>query len=150
MSRVLSIAVVASLFPKWTLIGCSVHAIIMALWIFLFDTSPFCSSRLLNSLAFSIILGLVFIFNYILPKSRKTRYRYTTFYIICFLENIACVTIYILWSNDDTRQSFYFIPLCFMAIVPFILGIIFMIIYYTQCHPNIIVRQNMAKQEGNI
>lgn len=148
MSRVLSIAIVASLFPKWTLIGCVVHAVIMAFWIFIFDRSPFCSSTIIHSLAFSIILGFVFIFNYILPKSKRTRYRYTLFYIICFIENITCVIIYVLWSSEETRQSFYFLPLCIFSIIPFMLGIVFMIIYYTKFHPNIIVRKNIMQHNS--
>lgn len=39
----------------------------------------------------------------------------------------------------------YFILLCVLALVPFILGIIFMIIYYTKFHPNIVVRRQLDR-----
>lgn len=39
----------------------------------------------------------------------------------------------------------YFILICVLAIVPFILGIVFMIIYYTKFHPNIIVRREVDR-----
>lgn len=143
VSRVLSIAAVASIFPKWTLIGCSVHAMVMSLWIFLFDRSPFCSTTIFHSFAFSLVLGMVFIFNYILPKVRRTRYRYAIFYSICFIENIFCVYFFINYSSKDTMGKSYFVLICVLALVPFVLGIVFMIVYYTKFHPNIIVRQEV-------
>ncbi|XP_037031972.1 XK-related protein 6 [Bradysia coprophila] len=143
VSRVLSIAAVASIFPKWTLIGCSVHAMSMALWIFLFDRSPFCATSMFHSFAFSLVLGMVFIFNYILPKVRRTRYRYAIFYSICFVENVACVYFFYNYASHDTMEKTYFIFICVLAIVPFALGIAFMIIYYTKFHPNIIVRRDV-------
>ncbi|KAJ6649438.1 XK-related protein 6 [Pseudolycoriella hygida] len=143
LSRVLSIAAIASLFPKWTLISCSIHAMLMALWIFLFDASPFCSSSMFLSFSFSLVLGMVFIFNYILPKVGRTRYRYTIFYSICFVENVICVYFFYNFASHDTMEKSYFILICVLAIVPFILGIAFMIIYYTRFHPNIIVRREV-------
>lgn len=141
----MSIAAVASIFPKWTLISCSVHAMVMSLWIFLFDRSPFCSTSIFHSFAFSLILGMVFIFNYILPKVRKTRYRYAIFYSICFIENIICVYFFIHYSSNYTMAKSYFNLICVLALVPFVLGIIFMIIYYTKFHPNLIVRQDIDR-----
>lgn len=37
----------------------------------------------------------------------------------------------------------YYVIICVLALVPFVLGIVFMIIYYTKFHPNIIVRQEL-------
>lgn len=114
----------------------------MALWIFLYDRSPFCSTSMFHSFAFSLVLGMVFIFNYILPKVRRTRYRYAIFYSICFVENVICV--YFFYNSAATKRN-YFIFICVLAIVPFALGIAFMIIYYTKLHPNIIVRREVDR-----
>lgn len=40
-------------------------------------------------------------------------------------------------------EKSYFILICVLAIVPFALGIVFMIIYYTKFHPNIMVRREI-------
>lgn len=145
LSRVLSIAIIASLFPKWTLIGCVVHAFTMGAWIFLFDRSPFCSSNCVSSAAFSLVLGMVFVFNYILPKARRTRYRYGIFYSICFLENCGCVTLFLMYSSTTSStttaapqmaNTFIWL-LCVAALVPFVLGIGFMMLYYRRFHPNV-------------
>lgn len=37
----------------------------------------------------------------------------------------------------------YFVLICVLAVVPFVLGIAFMIIYYTKFHPNIIIRRDV-------
>lgn len=136
LSRVLSIAIIASLYPKWTLIGCGVHGFLMGAWIFLFDRSPFCASNLMASGAFSLVLGMVFVFNYILPKERRTRYRYGIFYSICFVENCACVALFWRYSNWTTASTFIWL-LCGSATIPFVLGIGFMMLYYRKFHPNV-------------
>lgn len=169
VSRILSIAIVASLFPRWyvcqkrissnkiqnkncfflcrTLLYFSIHAIVMGLWVFIFDRSPFCSNTWIHSLLFSLILGFVFIFNYILPKARQTRYRYAIFYTICFIENIICVGLYVTYSREEDKQEDYFLILCLMSILPFIVGIFFMILYYLWFHPNLVSRRIYRDQE---
>lgn len=130
-----------------TLISFSIHAIVMGLWVFIFDRSPFCSNSWFHSLLFSLILGFVFIFNYILPKARQTRYRYAIFYTICFLENIICVVLYVTYSPDEDKQEDYFLILCILSIVPFIVGVFFMILYYLWFHPNLVSRRNYQERE---
>lgn len=147
MSRILSIAIVASLFPVWTLMSFSTHAIVMGLWVFIFDRSPFCSNTWIHSLLFSLILGFVFIFNYILPKARQTRYRYAIFYTLCFIENIICVAIYVNYSAEKDKQEDYFLILCILSIVPFIVGVFFMILYYLWFHPNLVSRRIYCDKE---
>lgn len=119
----------------------------MGLWVFIFDRSPFCSNTWIHSLLFSLILGFVFIFNYILPKARQTRYRYATFYTICFLENIVCVVLYVTYSQEQDKQEDYFLILCILSIVPFIVGVFFMILYYLWFHPNLVSRRVYRDRE---
>lgn len=111
----------------------------------MFDRSPFCSNTIIHSYLFSLILGFVFIFNYILPKVTRTRYRFATFYTICFIENVICVCIYVTYASDAERNYFYFKWLCVFAIVPFMLGIVFMIVYYKYFHPNVLSRRLQQK-----
>lgn len=135
------------IFKCRALVSFSAHAIIMCLWIFLIDKSPFCSTTILHSFLFSAILGFVFIFNYILPKARRTRYRYIVYYTICFLENIFCVLLFKTYSSPNAIYSEYFGLLCTLSIVPFCLGLVFMVIYYVNFHPNVISRKDIAITE---
>lgn len=130
-----------------TLLSFSIHAIVMGLWVFIFDRSPFCADNWFHSLLFSLILGFVFIFNYILPKARKTRYRFAWFYAICFIENVICVILYVNFSSAETKDENYFLPLCILSIVPFIIGIAFLILYYKRYHPNVVSRRKYRERE---
>lgn len=137
------------LFPSQfnrTLFSFSIHALVMSLWIFIFDRSPFCSNTLFHSIFFSAILGFVFIFNYILTKARNTRYRYTVYYFICFIENLICATLFKFYSSTDAIYSEFFPLLLALSIIPFLLGIICMCIYYTAFHPNVMARKDIQRQ----
>lgn len=125
----------------------SIHAIVMGLWVFIFDRSPFCADNWFHSLFFSLILGFVFIFNYILPRERQTRYRFAVFYAICFIENVICVILYVNFSSAEDKQENYFLPLCILSIVPFIIGISFLILYYKRFHPNVVSRRKYKARE---
>ncbi|XP_029708268.2 XK-related protein 6 [Aedes albopictus] len=142
MSRILAIATVASIFPKYMLIACFVHSFTMTLWIFFFDRSPFCSSTMLHSFLFSLVLGVVFIFTYILPRVGRTFYRYLTYYCLCAVENLVCVVIYICYVQNVTIRETYYLPLLAAGpIVPFVIGILSMVCYYKNFHPNIMSRK---------
>lgn len=119
----------------------------MGLWVFIFDRSPFCADNWIHSLLFSLILGFVFIFNYILPKARQTRYRFAIFYAICFIENIICVVLYVNFSSPEVKEENYFLPLCILSIVPFIVGISFLVLYYSRYHPNVVSRRKYRDRE---
>ncbi|XP_045455902.1 XK-related protein 7 [Melitaea cinxia] len=135
LSRVISISLIAHLYPQWTVLACILHIVTMSIWLQLYDKSPFCSQNILFEVAFSLTLGSVYLFTYILPNESKTRYRYTVYYTICFLQNVTCATLWFIYSDDVTRSAIYFYPVLVLSVVPFVLGIIFMILYYAFLHP---------------
>lgn len=142
ISRIISIAIVASVFPGYTLIGCATHAFVMSLWIVSFDRSTFCSTTIFHSFLFSLVLGIVYIFSYILPKEGPTFYRYLIYYLVCGLENICCVLLFIF---NTSLLEVYLIILSILATFPFIMGIFFMIIFYKFLHPNITNRRHFLR-----
>lgn len=131
----MSISMIAHLHPVGTVGACVIHIIIMSIWLQLYDKSPFCSQNILFEGAFSLTLGSVYLFTYILPNESKTRYRYTVYYSICFVQNVACATVWFIYSDDMTRSAIYFQPVLVLSVVPYVLGIIFMILYYAFLHP---------------
>ncbi|XP_058444852.1 XK-related protein 6 [Malaya genurostris] len=146
ISRVLAIAIVASIFPMYMLIACVAHSFTMTLWIFFFDRSPFCSATMLQSFLFSLVLGVVFIFTYILPRIGRTFHRYLMYYSLCGVENIACVIVYLYFVQNSTiKNTYYLSVLCVASIVPFIVGIVCMIVYYKYFHPNIMSRKQLTE-----
>lgn len=137
-------------FPfRRTLLASCTHALLMSSWIFVFDRSPFCSTTIVHSILFSMVLGFVFVFSYILPKMTNTRYRFTIYYCICFIENVTCVIIYNLYATTEEKNASYFLPLCILSILPFILGIGFMLLYYMHFHPNVVSRRRAGQMYGS-
>ncbi|CAH2097318.1 unnamed protein product [Euphydryas editha] len=135
LSRVISLSLIAHLFPYYTVIACAIHILIMSLWLQFYDKSPFCSQSLICEGAFSLTLGAVYLFTYILPNESKTRYRYTVYYTICFIQNLTCAAIWFVYSDELTRSAIYFYPVLVLSIVPYVLGMVFMVIYYAFFHP---------------
>jgi hypothetical protein len=143
LSRIIAIVIVSSEFLEWTLIALLCHVAVMFFWVFCFDRSPFCSQTRVHSAAFSLILGIVFIFTYILPKEGHTFYRYLFFYSICFVENVICVVLFYLYvpvTNYDQEGIYFYIHYLLLTtpVVGFLVGIVSMILYYKFLHPNIL------------
>lgn len=144
LARVLSIVLLASVFPVYTVIAIATHAFVMTLWVFLLDRSPFCSYTAFHSFGFSMIFGAVFIFTYILPKeTKKTFSRYLFFYVLTGIENVAAIVIFILCSSLSTITVIAFSAL---PIVSFLVGIGAMLLYYKFLHPNILSRRDLMTE----
>lgn len=147
VSRITSICIIASIFLKYTLLASCIHALLMALWIFTFDRSPFCAKTCTHSFAFSLCLGFIYIFTYISPREVNTKYRYIIYYFISGLENLTAVVLYCIYFPENVLHFHTSVLLCVLSITSFIVGIIFMIIYYQNYHPIITARENINRQE---
>ncbi|XP_049841756.1 XK-related protein 7-like [Schistocerca gregaria] len=143
VSRILSISVASAMFPAETAVACGVHWLIMTGWLSLWERTNFCSSRKFSvakqqaaEILFCSVLGLVYIFTYVTPKDGRNRTRYTIYYMVCFAENVLAVTA---WATADTvmQEKWYFYPLLIGCIVPFVIGIGFMLLYYLCFHPRL-------------
>ncbi|XP_063897464.1 XK-related protein 6 [Helicoverpa armigera] len=137
LSRIISISVIAYLYPHWTILACAIHILVTATLIQIFDRSPFCSHNRLADIAFSFALGGVYLFTYILPVEGKTRYRYAIYYSICFIQNVVCGAIWYTYVTNEMRRSFYFFPILAFTVVPYVVGLVVMVIYYRFFHPKI-------------
>lgn len=143
VSRILSISVVATLFPLWTTVACVVHWASMTVWLSLLDRTSFCTAspggatkkEQAGEVLFAATLGLVYIFTYITPSEGRTRLRYLLYYMVCFLENLGSAITWASKASPKVQNTWYFLPLLIFSIVPFIVGIVFMILYYLYFHP---------------
>ena len=141
-SRVISIVLIASVYPLQTIVAITAHWFIMTLWVFILDRSPFCSYTAIHSFGFSMIFGAVYVFTYILPKQTKTTFsRYMFFYLLTGIENFIAILFFFLFSK---LSSNYVNVLCFLPIASFVVGIGAMIFYYVKLHPNILSRRNLT------
>lgn len=143
VSRILSISAVATLFPQWTAVACAVHWVIMTVWLSVLDRTNFCTAsrdgatkkEQAGEILFAATLGLVYIFTYITPSEGRTRLRYSVYYMFCFLENLFSAITWASKASPKVQNTWYFLPLLIFSIVPFIVGIVFMILYYLYFHP---------------
>lgn len=143
-ARVISIVLLASVFPTYTVIGIASHAFLMTLWVFLLDRSPFCSYSAFHSFAFSAIFGAVFIFTYILPKEAKNTFsRYSFFYALTGIENIVAIVMFVLYSTASKNVVYL---LSALPVVSFVVGIGAMMFYYKFLHPNILSRRDLMTE----
>lgn len=158
LSRVLAVALAASVSPQWTLSACVTHALVMAVWCMLCDRSPFCARTVWHSAAFALVLGAVFVFTYVLPRARRrTCGRYAAFYALCGAENAAAVALFVWrWSAGGGRSEWsggwladvrVVAALAGAALVPFGLGVVVMIVYYVRFHPNVVLRRQEQQQQ---
>jgi len=143
VSRILSISAVATLFPLWTAVACIVHWVSMTAWLSVLDRTNFCTvspggatkKEKAGEIFFAATLGLVYIFTYITPSEGRTRLRYLLYYMVCFLENLGSAITWASKASPKVQNTWYFLPMLIFSIVPFVVGIVFMILYYLYFHP---------------
>lgn len=124
------------MFPIWASIGVACHWLAMTLWLSVIDNTKFCGNSRLIEITFSATVGLVYIFNFISLKEGPTRKYYLGYYPVCFFENIAAITIWGVLSHKSLNRDWYYYPLIVIPIISFLLGMIFLVIYYHYLHPN--------------
>ncbi|KAG1656148.1 XK-related protein 6 [Nymphon striatum] len=137
LSRVFSLALFASHFKYWLapiLLG---HWGAMTMWI-IHQNTIFCSTDLgkpvyWKEYLYNMIMGVVYIFCYFNVKNEPTFHKYKIYYIIVFLENCICIS---LWYHYSDSSVWYYRPAIALVFVSFILGLVMMFIYYGFLHPN--------------
>ncbi|GAB0086134.1 XK-related protein [Sergentomyia squamirostris] len=139
VARILAIALLASIFPLPTLLCCIIHILLFGLYIFILDSKNLnlCGYNFFTKFLFSLTIGTIFLFHLIPVKEGPTRYRYVTFYSICFVENATCLIVFYLFADWRLMNVYMFYWIAGAVIVLFTLGITFQIIYYTCFHPNV-------------
>lgn len=133
-SRVISMALFASLY-KWIIFPIvGVHWLLMTIWLVIQKTD-FCSTQV-EELFFDAVIGIVYIFSFFNMKEGHTRYRAAFFYIIVFIENTV---MFALWYHYDGKpyMKWYTIPALVFVWGGFVMGLFFMLSYYCCLHPNI-------------
>jgi hypothetical protein len=107
------------------------------MWLSMLDRTNFCTSspggatrkEHAGEILFAATLSLVYIFTYITPSEGRTRARYSVYYLVCFTENLVSAVTWASKASPEVQNTWYFLPLLIFSIVPFIVGIVFMILY---------------------
>jgi len=62
--------------------------------------------------------------------------KYLIFYGILFFENTLANVVWILNADAALQRTIYYRPIIYLNVVPFVVGIIFMLLYYKVFHPS--------------
>lgn len=93
-SRILALSLLASLRPTWMIAVCSLHWVMMSIWLALGHAhAAMCINRC-EELLLSAALGLVYVFAFIANRDGQTRYSYLAYYLVCFMENTGALVIW--------------------------------------------------------
>lgn len=150
VSRILSVSVVASVWPLYTGLGCILHWIVMTTWLVAkpYGVTEFCRNRShaphiplsfrerAGSTLFALVLGIIYIFTYLNPTEGRTFLRHLFYYVLCLLENVAASMLWAFASSTLVKARWYFKLLVALCTVPFLFGIAAMILYYMFFHPS--------------
>jgi len=138
-------------------VACAVHWVSMTVWLSVLDRTNFCKSSLEGATkkeqAFAVLcvpmLSLVLIFAYNPPSEARTRLGFLLYCMVCFLENLGSAVTWASKASPKVQNTWYFLPLLIFSIVPFIVGIVFMILYYLYFHPKGISPVNPIESPTN-
>lgn len=129
-SRILALGLFASKFTLHAAIVCSVHYIVMVIWILTMNTS-FCRNKC-EEFFYNLVLGMMFIFCYFNPTDSPTRRRYSIYYMCIFLENTSLMVVWFIYCPPEIS---YKLSAMIAQFLSFTLGLVFMVIYYLLLHP---------------
>lgn len=149
VSRILTVSLIASLWPLYTIAACICHWIVMTAWIIAESrgvlqfcrknnhaphVTPMITERI-YSILFAIVIGLVHIFIYLNVVDGNTLLKHVFFYGLCFCENLIANLLWMFNFSTEVTNSWYFCVYIIPCTVPFLLGIAAMISYYIFFHP---------------
>lgn len=137
VSRIMCISVLASIYPEVTILAIILHWFVMVLWLeYSTHQLNFCNNNRFYDFLFYIIFGTVYIFTHVTLNDGRTFWKYVFFYTILGIENIVATIIWMVKADDTLKDTLYFEPICYINLLPFFVGILFMILYYKFFHPS--------------
>lgn len=155
VSRIVTFATAFTISSLGSALFFLIHWMLMTAWITTesHGSTEFCRNRKHTphaplslkerffSTCFGSILGVVYTFVYVNPDDNNTFMRHSLYYSFCILENL---TVSILWIFTPSVRSvvYCFCESCFiyilpvLCLIPYVLGVAIMIVYYLFFHPS--------------
>ncbi|KAL3287792.1 hypothetical protein HHI36_002255 [Cryptolaemus montrouzieri] len=129
-ARALALSAYAATYKSWIFLVLSLHWACMFLWL-LSPKSPFHGQRG-SKLGLCALIAAIYILAYINLQEKPHGRTMTIFYVIMFFENCLLVSAWLaaVWFNKPIHWEL--VPI--LTVVLFIIGIIFMLMYYKFFH----------------
>lgn len=137
VSRILCISAIASMYLEATILAISFHWFIMMIWLLYMDQeNNFCNSNQCCSIMFYSTFSAVYIFTFVTLREGPTGRKYLFFYGLLFAENTIANLVWYFNASHEIEKSVYYKPIFFLNFIPYVAGLIFMILYYKCFHPS--------------
>lgn len=140
MSRVVALALFASVYNAWVFLAVAVHWLLMTGWL-VSQKTAFCPQTTCLECTFDSLVAIVLIFCFFNTKDGKTRHRVIGYYVLMFVENSLLIA---LWYMNRDEHAWYNIPALLAVWGGFSIGVFFMMIYYRFFHPTVAI-ENRCK-----
>ncbi|KAI4801598.1 hypothetical protein KUCAC02_019483, partial [Chaenocephalus aceratus] len=131
-SRVISLALFASVFHIYFGIFVVLHWCAMAFWV-IHGGTDFCMSKW-EEVLFNMVVGVVYVFCWFNVREGRTRYRMVTYYTVVLLENAILSLLWYAYRDPVTTDAYAAFALCGVFLC-FASGVACMVLYYGVLHP---------------
>ncbi|NXT81204.1 XKR9 protein, partial [Zapornia atra] len=143
-SWILSISLVTQLSVKISVV------LLIFLWICGFawtlkQHTTFCKSKKMEYL-YRTVVGVILIFTFFNIKGRKTKFCIFIYYATHTVVTVGILFVYVFWK-PSIIEEIHFISLSISTILSLVLGILFLVVYYTCFHPTAYCRLQACSDE---
>ena len=131
-SRSLALTVYATLYGYWVFLVIALHWVSMFLWL-ISPKNVFHGEKMpvVKKVAFSMLIAFCYIFCYINLQEINARQKMVAFYLTMLLENTLLISV---WLGTLREVRWYQHPVTAVVFLAFLLGILFMALYYRHFH----------------
>nr|XP_060631441.1 XK-related protein 9 [Anolis sagrei ordinatus] len=145
-SWILSIALLAVLSTTTTIILVVILCFVAVVWVIKQHTA-FCTSKTAEWV-YRATVGIILIFTFFNIKGEKTKIPLSVYYVIRVLITLGISSASLFWKSSFNGKIYLSFMITAIAIA-FILGIIFLVIYYAFFHPSIYYTQDVVDGPGS-
>ncbi|XP_055372293.1 uncharacterized protein LOC129606176 [Condylostylus longicornis] len=133
ISRIGSLTVYASVYKYWIFLVIILHWLSMFLWL-ISPKNVFHGERIskIRKTMLSALIAIIYIFEYINLQEVNHRQKMFIFYMVMLLENTLLVCLWVIGVSSEQSERWYLLPCIIFG--SFVLGILFMVIYYRFFH----------------
>ncbi|XP_076030330.1 uncharacterized protein LOC143018645 [Oratosquilla oratoria] len=131
-SRSIALTVYATLYGYWVFLVIALHWVSMFLWL-ISPKNVFHGEKMpiFKKILLSMLIAFCYIFCYINLQEINARQKMVAFYITMLLENTLLISV---WLGGLRSTPWYQYTVTSVVIVAFILGVVFMVLYYQHFH----------------
>ncbi|EDO37802.1 predicted protein, partial [Nematostella vectensis] len=134
-SRVVALVLFASYFQHWMFVAAAAHWFLMALWLSC-QRTQFCIDETgkehpCREKLFNAMIAFIYIFCFFNTKEGMTRKRVVLFYSVMLVENSLLISMWYPQRTISTKLTYIALSIVWGG---FVLGVIFMILYYRFYH----------------